>query len=349
MRTRIRALITFLILAWPATAAAQGYAGLGSTAEGFALPERGTALQFPRDHSPHPDFRIEWWYLTANLKDEDGVPMGIQWTLFRSALRPGDTEGWASPQIWMGHAAVTTATRHTSAERLARGGTGAAGVTPAPFSARIGDWHMTSPDTALQNLFLEASGDHFSYSLQLAAQTPLILQGDRGYSVKSRDGQASYYYSQPGYRATGTVTLDGKETSVTGEAWLDREWSSQPLSPDQTGWDWFSLRFDTGEKLMGFVLRGPREGFTSGSLIASDGSTTPLPPGAFTALPQTYSPSGDVPVAWQVQVPDHGIDVTVRALNPDAWMQHSFTYWEGPVTVHGNRTGSGYLEMTGYR
>ncbi len=38
----------------------------------------------------------------------------------------------------------------------------------------------------------------------------------------------------------------------------------------------------------------------------------------------------------------------VRKLNPQAWMDLSVPYWEGPVTVSGNRSGIGYLEMTGY-
>jgi predicted secreted hydrolase len=80
-------------------------------------------------------------------------------------------------------------------------------------------------------------------------------RGDGGYSVKSAGGQASHYYSQPFYTVTGRVTEGGREVAVTGQAWLDREWSSQPLAADQTGWDWFSLMFDDGARLMGFRLR----------------------------------------------------------------------------------------------
>ena len=36
-----------------------------------------------------------------------------------------------------------------------------------------------------------ASGAGFAYDLDLVATGPLVLQGARGYSVKSRDGQAS--------------------------------------------------------------------------------------------------------------------------------------------------------------
>ena len=216
----VRALLIWLIMAVPALA--QGFAGLGTSAEGFAVPQRGTPLVFPRDHGAHPDFRIEWWYLTANLEAADGTDYGIQWTLFRSALVPEERPGWSSPQIWMGHAAITTADNHFVAERLSRGGTGQAGVTLQPFAAWIDDWRMTSTSPAgadlLSQISLRASGLDFSYALTLDAQGPLVLQGDRGYSVKSDQGQASYYYSQPFYRVAGTLHLPGGPVQVTGQA-----------------------------------------------------------------------------------------------------------------------------------
>ncbi|OIQ27845.1 MAG: iron ABC transporter permease [Alphaproteobacteria bacterium MedPE-SWcel] len=328
----------------------QGYANLGSDAAGFAVPDPGRQLQFPADHGAHPDFRVEWWYLTANLRTEAGADLGVQWTLFRSALAPNDAEGWKNPQIWMGHAAVTTATSHSYAERLGRGGIGQAGVLTDPFLAWIDDWSLTSSDDTLDDLAVTARGPGFSYDLALQQQGPLIFHGDDGYSVKSEDGQASYYYSQPSYRVTGTVTLPRGPLAVTGEAWLDREWSSQPLAPDQSGWDWFSLRFDSGEKAMGFVLRGDRGDFTSGSWIAADGTLSPLAPGEFIATPRVWSEVAgrDIPTGWQVEIPARGVSVNVAALNPEAWMGTSFSYWEGPVTVIGSHQGTGYLEMTGY-
>ena len=65
-------LLVLVLSALASAALAQGFAGLGGDAGGYAAPERGTALTFPADHGPHPAFRIEWWYVTANLKDEDG-------------------------------------------------------------------------------------------------------------------------------------------------------------------------------------------------------------------------------------------------------------------------------------
>lgn len=330
----------------PVSAYAQGFAGLGADADGFAIPQPNPQFSFPADHGAHPDYRIEWWYITANLTSADGTPYGLQWTLFRSAMAPETTSGWNDPQLWMGHAAVTTPDDHFVAERLARGGIGQAGVVADPFAAWIDDWQMTGFDNAR----LTASGDNFAYDVNLAAQGPLIFQGDDGYSVKSAAGQASYYYSQPFYDVSGTLTLPDGDIAVTGQAWLDREWSSQPLASDQSGWDWFSLSFDNGAKMMGFRLRGEGDAFTSATWIAPDRSVTTYRDGAFTATPLADSDVGGrgVPTRWQVTLPEHGVDVTVNAINPQAWMDTSVPYWEGPVTVTGSHAGQGYLEMTGY-
>jgi len=169
--------------------------------------------------------------------------------------------------------------------------------------------------------------------------------------VKAPGGQASYYYSQPFYRLDGTVTLEGETMPVTGTAWLDREWSSQPLAEDQTGWDWFALHLATGEKLMAFRLRDTSGGsYMRGTWIAPDGTPQPLPDGAITAAPlaRTQVAGRAVPTEWRLRLPEKGLDVTVRALNPQSYMDLTFDYWEGPVTVSGSHAGTGYLEMTGY-
>ena len=318
-------------------------------ADGFAVPVPEHRLSFPADHGAHPDYRIEWWYLTATLTGADGQDYGVQWTLFRSALAPESREGFADPQIWMGHAGLTSATQHFSAERFARGGVGQAGVVAAPFAAWIDDWHMTSSGEGLDALALHARGANFSYDLALTAEGPLVLQGANGYSVKSFDGQASYYYSQPFYTVTGILDLPDGPVQVTGQAWLDREWSSQPLSSDQSGWDWVSLTFDDGHRMMGFQLRGTQI-FTAGTWITPDGRATPLPPGAvqFTPLGTERVAGRDIPVRWRIDWADGGVSVTTEPLNPRSWMDVSVSYWEGPLRFSGSHTGRGYLEMTGY-
>ncbi|WP_187972667.1 lipocalin-like domain-containing protein [Aquibium microcysteis] len=349
MNDSIRSLAVIVWLFGCGAAFAQGFAGLGTEAEGFALPQPGRALSFPQDHGAHPDFRIEWWYVTANLTGPDGTPYGLQWTLFRSALKPGEAGGWESPQVWFGHAAVTSATMHRAAERFGRGGTGQAGVTAAPFQAWIDDWHMTGD--LLGTARLAATGTDFAYEMTMRAAGPLVFHGQNGFSVKSAAGQASHYYSQPFFEVEGRLVLPEGEIPVRGSAWLDREWSSQPLAETQSGWDWFSLSFASGEKLMGFRLRDATGGdFTSATWIEPDGTATAYADGAFAAVPLAESPVAGrrVPTRWRVTLAERGLDVTVAALNDQSWMGLTVPYWEGPVTVSGSHDGRGYLEMTGY-
>jgi predicted secreted hydrolase len=337
-------------------ARAQGFAGLGIKGDGFSAVTPGRTFAFPADHGPHPDYRIEWWYVTANLVDSAGNSYGAQWTLFRQAMQPGaQQEGWANQQIWMGHAAVTRADTHRFSETFARGGVGQTGVEATPYLAWIDSWQMRGLDSMrdanIAPLQLNASGADFSYALRLDANQPLVLEGDRGYSRKSERGQASYYYSQPYFEANGSITIDDKLTEVTGLAWMDREWSSQPLASDQTGWDWFSLHFTSGQKLMLFRLRQTDgDSYCSGNWISRDGKTEQIAPAdiKMTPVASTEIEGRKIPTTWRIAIPGRALAIECAPLNPRSWMGTSFPYWEGPISFGGSHAGAGYLEMTGY-
>ena len=339
-----------------APAFAQGFAGLGSDAAGFAQVLPGKPLTFPADFGAHPAFRIEWWYVTANLTNSSGAAFGAQWTLFRQALAPPpEHDGWASQQIWMGHAAVTSATTHRFAETFARGGVGQAGVDITPFHAWTDAWDMAAVEPmnerTLAPLQLRARGADFSYALRLDAEQPLVLQGERGYSKKSERGQASYYFSQPYFKAKGQLVIDDRQVDVSGLAWMDREWSSQPLASDQTGWDWFSLHLASGEKVMLFRLRqNDGKNYFAGNWIGLDGQSVQLAPSAIVMTPtaNTDVASRKLPTQWHIAIAERGLAVDCTPLNAQSWMGTSFPYWEGPIDVHGSHAGVGYLEMTGY-
>lgn len=366
----------------------ESFAGLGSAADGYAEARPGTALRFPDDHGPHPDYRIEWWYLTANLHDADGNPVGIQWTLFRQALAPPDGENdndehdspWHSRQLWMAHAALSHGDTHLVEERFARGLSlpeedallAQAGASAQPFAAWLDDWRLdTRVGDMAQDTFSrlrvsangEDDGRSFGYRLDLTAEGPLVLHGERGFSQKSADGQGSHYYSQPFWRVEGEVEVEGETRQVQGRGWLDREWSSQLLGPTQYGWDWFSLHLESGDKLMAFRLRGggaEGDDYLSGSWIDAEGSVTPLstdqrrPTERLRLTPLAWDTVAgrEVPTRWRIELPGKGLDLEVAARHPQRWMDTAFAYWEGEVVAHdhdsGEPLGEGYLEMTGY-
>ena len=341
-----RALLPLLFCITHSLAMAQGLSELGQTSEGYALPDPATRFTFPDDHGSHPEFRIEWWYVTANLKDAEGTDYGIQWTLFRIALSPN---GEPDDQMWMGHAAVSTPAGHLFSERLARGGIGQARVTAAPFEAFIDEWRLAGPDLA--TVSVTAQSHEFRYDLDLSSNGPFVPQGEHGFSVKSFVGQASHYYSQPFYSASGTLTLPEGEVHVTGRAWLDREWSSQPLAPDQTGWDWVSLHLSGGEKLMVYRLRDLARGaYVVGTWIAADGLPEPLRVGSLEMTPVEWAEVAgqQLPVVWDIAHEARGIAIRAEAIYPQSWMGTEISYWEGPVRASGSHSGEGYLEMSGY-
>ncbi|WP_323003248.1 lipocalin-like domain-containing protein [Denitromonas sp.] len=356
-------LLLMALLVGPASAQGDPYQVLRSTGEGYASVVPGRVFAFPADHLPHPDYRIEWWYLTANLKDDAGRHWGLQWTLFRQAMSPAtDTEGWDSNQIWMAHAAITTPDGHRHEQRFARGGVGQAEVRleDGAFAAWLDDWLLTGDGAAMLPGRLRFTVGEAVIDMQLASDTPPVLQGKSGYSQKSAQGQASYYYSQPHIAVSGSVTVDGKPTTLTGTGWLDREWSSQPLADNQQGWDWFSLHLADGHALMVYRLRhDDGKHWLSGSWVAPDGSARTLAADEIelTVLdtrrvrtPSSANPEAtrDLPLSWRVSLPGLKREWTVRALIDDQWMGGRFPYWEGVVLVDEGASGVGYLELTGY-
>ena len=132
---------------------------------------------------------------------------------------------------------------------------------------------------------------------------------------------------------------------------MDREWSSQPLASDQTGWDWFSLHLPNDEKLMLYRLR-QQDGRNNlfGNWIEPDGRSREIASPDNIITPTGFTDIGGrkVPTAWRVVIPARGLKIETTPLNPRSWMGTSFSYWEGPISFGGSHNGIGYLELTGY-
>ncbi len=371
---RILCLLTLLTLA--ACGGERAKAPLLSVAEtlGGASPAdtrgfaRATAPQdfvFPRDHFSHPDFRNEWWYLTGNLATDDGREFGYQLTFFRIALAPEGAvrardSAWATRQVWMAHAAVTDISEgsHVHEQRLARGAAGLAGNTAAPFRLWLDDWRITGGNDVFP-WHINTPGQDFTIDLTLAPSRDIVLQGEAGLSQKSAAiGNASYYYSITRLATSGSIQLGGQVYSVRGQSWLDREWSTSALGPEQAGWDWFSLQLDSGEDIMFYRLRrknGGMDPFSSGTWLEPGGDRIPLAADGveLSALEHWEAPNGaQYPVRWRMRTENPPREWIIAAAVEDQLMETVVHYWEGAVDVldpqSGERVGRGYLEMTGY-
>lgn len=327
-------------------------------------------IKFPQDHAAHFDFDIEWWYLTANLKDTQGHIYGVQWTLFRFR-NPQDAqviEGenpWNNEQIFMAHASVHSESKHWFSERFARGGVGNAGVTNSPFSLRLDEWQWTNingtKDLLPSTLSFNAADkdnvlERINVELNLQQTGPLVLHGENGYSIKSLNAHASHYYSAPFIDVSGTLTFkadDGSSELITvnGNAWFDQEWTSQLLDTNTLGWDWLSLHLDNGSKLMAFRMRlNNQPNFITGSFISANGVQTTLLPGDLELSPigLVKVNNKNLPLKWRLIIPDKQIDLTVISIKEDQWNPAFIPYYEGMVSVSGTHVGKGFLELTGY-
>ena len=321
----------------------------------------GVELQFPRDEGAHPDYRIEWWYVTGWVQDERGEPLGFQVTFFR--VRPGLGEAnpsrFAPRQVLFGHAAVADSAhgRLRHAERSAREGFDLAFARDGRVDVRLDDWSLRQDGDRYAAV---VQGDDFALRLDLDRAQPPLLQGERGFSRKGPSpASASYYYSLPQLRVSGEITVEGRRRTVSGEAWFDHEWSSDVMDDEARGWDWMGVNLDDGGALMAFRMRGAdgRARWAAATLRNADGSVRTFAPGEVVWTPtRTWrSPrtGAEYPVAWRVQVGEREFDV--EPLMDDAELDSRSStgtiYWEGPVRLRaagGAPLGRGYLELTGY-
>lgn len=348
-----------------ATAAASSAAQVSASSAAVATPVPapvmpGHTLVFPRDHGSHPAFRTEWWYATGWLHTDRGEELGFQITFFRSrqAAAAENPSAFAPRQILIAHAAISDRAfgKLRKDERIARAGFDLAEAREGDTAVWIDDWRLVRGKSGYT---VNVAADSFALELSLQPTQAPLLNGEAGYSRKGPSPlAASYYYSLPHLAVRGHIAREGKRDAVSGEAWLDHEWSSEYLEPEAAGWDWVGLNLADGGALMAFRMRDKAGGvrWAGGTWRAANGATRHFAPGdiEFTPGRRWRSPRTAIeyPVEWTVRAGD-----LVLALEPLMDDQESDTrpttgaiYWEGAMRVKagGRDIGRGYLELTGY-
>ena len=334
--------------------------------DGFKRAQPGDVLAFPDDYGPHPDYQIEWWYYTGNLETDEGRHFGFQLTFFRRALVPPEerisrSSVWSTDQVFLAHFALSDVAgeKFYAFERYSRGAAGLSGASADPYHVWLYDWEVEQ--IAPDRYTLDASQENVKIRLELNDVKGPILHGERGYSQKGpQPGNASYYFSQTRLESSGEIQIGEQSYPVSGLSWMDHEFSTNALTVNQVGWDWFSLQLDDGSELMVFQIRradGSIDPFSSGTLIEADGSVHSLAQTGFSIQPlETWrSPhSGGVyPSAWKITLPEFDLSLDLKPYLDDQELRLTLTYWEGAVQVSGARAGAalrgdGYVELTGY-
>ncbi len=329
---------------------------------------------FPEDHWARQGYKTEWWYFTGHLVSTDGRRFGYQFTFFRVGLlsaKPQIDSKWAVRNLIMGHASISDldqSTHHFS-EILYRAMPllGGFGTYPDPMIAwsqgpagTDGQWQLRWNGNAF-DFDMRDDAQNIAFSLSTQPGKPLIFQGPNGYSRKDEHAvAASQYYSFTRLETQGHISIDGETWNVTGESWMDKEFSSNQLASHQVGWDWFSLQLDDQREMMLYLLRH-RNGtidFARGTVVKPDGQTIYLGRDDFTVtrLASWQSPhtTGAYPSQWRISIPRERLEIEVAAEMGDqenrSRLITTMHYWEGAVNIlqQGKPVGKGYVELTGY-
>ena len=346
-----RALFFFIVLA----------AATAQTPEGFAIPQAGRQFVFPRDHGSHPEFKIEWWYLTGHLFADDGRRFGYQATFFRRA-----GEKREDAPIFLAHMAVLDVKngRFFHQERLNREGWDATAATDS-LDVRCGPWSLRMAESGAMNVAGSIRGE-VSFQLELQPRKPLVVFGENGVSQKGADpAAASHYLTFPRIETRGTFTLGTERLGVRGESWMDHEMSSSQLDETQTGWDWACLQLRDGREAMVYRMRrkdGTADPFCTLAWIDSAGRVQHVGANDFTLTPlanwRSPHSGAEYPSSVELAATDPATGQRIRwQIVPLARDQEltgrisGIAYWEGGCRVldeHGAEIGAAFLELTGY-
>lgn len=303
------------------------------------IPTPAPPIAFPRDAGPH-DGLTEWWYYTGHLTSEaDARPYGFEFVVFQ-VRRQG------MPNGYLAHFAISD----INGQRFNHSARYVSTDASAEFPIEVNGWRLDHDD----------SGDtidaaDFGYTLHLRLTDEKLPALHHGGYIDYGLAGGSYYYSRTRLSASGTLDT----MPVKGIAWMDHQWGNFVVTA-LGGWDWYSLQFSDDTELMLYVLRSSTGETTGvyGTRVTADSRVEELPPGSVesVATGSWTSPhtGAKYPSGWRLRLPGGqqiGISPQLRDQElwfPDANLGGVMAYWEGAVTITGDLSGVGYVELTGY-
>jgi predicted secreted hydrolase len=184
-----------------------------------------TFVHLPTDQAAHPSATLEWWYTVGHVSSH-GHEYGYEVQL---------TNGGVT------QLSITDVTAGTYYSQQVAYGAGEFSVSPTKLDVRMPDGTLTG---TMDSMHLTAMLSEGSLDLQLRARGPAMYGNGTG--LFPFLAGSSYYYSLPDLQTSGTLTLNGKTSTVSGKSGLDRQWGNWDWT-QLSKWTWMSIQLDNGE------------------------------------------------------------------------------------------------------
>lgn len=322
------------------------------------------SLDFPKDHSFHKGFKLEWCYFVGNLESTDKLKIGYELSFFKAELQ-------GKEEIFPVHFAISEniQKKHITIDALHRRLGLLGNYTEKMISS--GDYKIEILSPLEFQIIARPRNSQISLNLNLkiSNRNEILLQGPLGISLKSRKYPEIYsnYYSIPRLKTNGYIKNgDKKYEIVNGLTWMDHEWSSpstqknEKIGSPNTEWDWVCLNLEDGTDIMAFNFRNskdePSETFGTMRMKNGDLRYFSKPEEVlFFSSPDIWKSNKtgkNYKLNWSLKIGDYELNLKPNFEDQEfvALRSTGNSYWEGGISAKGKVNGresfgNGYLEL----
>ncbi|WP_298533238.1 lipocalin-like domain-containing protein [uncultured Algibacter sp.] len=207
-------------------------------------------IAFPLDEGRHSSEELEWWYVSGHITTNSDKEYSFMLTYF---FRPTSVsifnfDGFRILNIT--DESDGTFYQDTKALNYTTLSETGLNIEASIFPSGSEFWRNKKDNGDMSIPFeyeISASSAEVSIAFDLeTVKRPLIVGGDG----KFNQGASSYtyYYSQTENNVTGSLTLNGLTETITGKAWIDRQYGDfNPFTGED--YEWFSIKLDNGTDL----------------------------------------------------------------------------------------------------
>lgn len=214
----------------------------------YPFSKPGSQIEFPRDEGFHPDESLEWWYVNGHLKGQtSGNSYSFMLSYFHRPLLIFD--GFRILSVTNETTGVTySQTLPCTYPILA---VDSLHIQASFITANPAEEWVNSVDFAGSMIpfqyRINASAGNTSVDFTLDAEKPPLIIDDDGFLYQG-SGNYTYYYSLTDMNTTGTISFNGVHESVTGIAWIDRQYGNFDPYQDED-YEWQSIQLSNNMDL----------------------------------------------------------------------------------------------------